>query len=103
MTSRPPHLPHRRQIDRVGGAMLAVLGVVVAVVALVALRHPNGRQAKPVAVRTSTTSASSTRTDRPSTPSTRPPTSRHTSASSSPATHSIPLVVLNNTSTTGLA
>ena len=55
-------MPHRRQADRIGGILLSVLGVVVAVVALVALRHPNGRQAKAVALGTSTVTATSTRT-----------------------------------------
>jgi hypothetical protein len=103
MTSRPPHLPHRRQVDRIGGAVLALLGVVVAVVAVVALRHPNGRQAKAVTLRTSTSSATSTRSARPSTSSTRPPTSPRPSGSTSPAAARVPLIVLNNTSTTGLA
>ena len=102
MSSRPPALPHRRQADRIGGVALSVLGVVVAVVALVALRHPNGRQAKAVALRTSTVTATSTRTQTAK-PSTHAPSTPRTSASTSAAAHPIPLVVLNNTSTTGLA
>jgi hypothetical protein len=102
MSSRPPATPHRRRADRIGGILLSVLGVVVAVVALVALRHPNGRQAKAVALRTSTITATSTRTQTAH-PATHPPSSPHTSGSTSTATHPIPLVVLNNTSTTGLA
>jgi hypothetical protein len=102
MSSRPPAMPHRRQADRVGGILLSVLGVVVAVVALVALRHPNGRQAKAVALGTSTVTATSTRTQTAQ-PSTHAPTSPHDSGTTSAAAHPIPLVVLNNTSTSGLA
>ncbi len=95
-------MPHRRQADRIGGVLLSVLGIVVAVVALVALRHPNGRQAKAVALGTSTVTATSTRTQTAQ-PSTHAPTSTHKSGSTSAAAHPIPLVVLNNTSTGGLA
>jgi hypothetical protein len=104
MSSRPPNLPHRRRVDRVGGVLLAVLGVVVAVVALVALRHPNGRQATAVPLRTSTVTSTSTQTTtRTAQPSTHASSSPHASGSASPAAHSIPLVVLNDTSRTGLA
>ena len=95
-------MPHRRQADRIGGVLLSVLGVVVAVVALVALRHPNGRQAKAVALGTSTVTATSTQTQTAQ-PSTHAPTSPHKSGSTSATAHPIPLVVLNNTSTSGLA
>ncbi len=95
-------MPHRRQADRIGGILLSVLGVVVAVVALVALRHPNGRQAKAVPLGTSTVTATSTRTQTAQ-PSTHAPTSPHKSGSTSAAAHPIPLVVLNSTSTSGLA
>lgn len=103
MTSRLPEIPRRRQIDRVVGALLALLGVAVAVVAVVALRHPNGRQAKAVALQTSTVTATSTRTTTRTPP--RPSTSRTTrsGSSSSAASHPIPLVVLNDTLTQDLA
>jgi len=104
MSSRPPATPHRRQADRIGGIVLSVLGVVVAVVALVALRHPNGRQAKAVALGTSTVTATATSTrTQTAQPSTHAPTSPHKSGSTSAAAHPIPLVVLNSTSTSGLA
>jgi hypothetical protein len=104
MSSRLPQLPNRRRGDQIGGIVLALLGVAVAVVAVVALRHPNGRQAKAVTLRTITTTPSHT-----ATPTPRPSGSSHSSASTSPstspstATHPIPLIVLNNTTTTGLA
>ncbi len=70
MSSRVPQPSNRRRIDRISGSVLAVLGVAVAVVAVIALRHPNGRQARPVALRTTTT-ATVTATATPK-PSTRP-------------------------------
>jgi hypothetical protein len=98
-----PRPSNRRRIDRIGGGVLAVLGLVVAVVAVVALRHPNGRQARPVALRTtSTTTITATApTPTPSTSSSASATSTSTSASAS--AHSVPLVVLNSTSIQGLA
>jgi LytR cell envelope-related transcriptional attenuator len=101
MTSRVPSPPPRRRYDRVGGTVLAVLGVAVAVVAVIALRHPNGRQARPVSLRTT---ATATITASP-TPSSSAP-STHSLTPSSPgsvAARSVPLMVLNNTSTEGLA
>ena len=103
-----PRPPHRRRIDRIGGGVLALLGVVVAVVAVVALRHPNGRQAHPVALRTmSTTTVTAT-------PSVPTPSSSSAASPSAPATstdatstdaasRAVPLVVLNSTATQGLA
>jgi hypothetical protein len=105
MTSRVPSPPPRRRYDRVGGTVLAVLGVAVAVVAVIALRHPNGRQARPVSLRTTAT-ATVTAT---ATPTPRPSSGAPSAQSSTPgstrsaATHSVPLVVLNNTSIGGLA
>src|SRR4051794_37294646 len=108
MSSRLPQLPNRRRGDQIGGIVLALLGGAVAVVAVVALRHPNGRQAKAVTLRTITTTPSHT-----AAPTPRPSGSSHSSASTTPsaspstsastATHPIPLIVLNNTTTTGLA
>ena len=98
MTSRVPSPPPRRRYDRVGGTVLAVIGVAVAVVAVIALRHPNGRQARPVSL---PTTATATVTATP-TPSSSAPSSTAGSTPSA-ATHSVPLVVLNNTSTIGLA
>lgn len=94
-----PDLPRRRQGDRIGGILLAALGIVVAVVAIVALRHPNGRQAKAVSPGpTQTVTTSPSRTTRPSTSRSPSPT-----VSKSTTAHPVPLIVLNNTSRTGLA
>lgn len=115
MTSRVPSPPPRRRYDRVGGTILAVLGVAVAVVAVIALRHPNGHQARPVSLRTTTTAtvtATPTATRTPTPTSTRTPSSSSTTPSAqsstldpsaSAAAHAVPLIVLNNTSTADLA
>ena len=97
--------------DRVGGVAVAVLGVAVLVVAIVALRHPQGHSAKAGAptstpTRNTVTAQSTSSSVAPSTaaPSTQTPSSPSTSASPSvPASGKAPLVVLNQTSTIGLA
>ena len=93
-----------------GGTILAVVGVAVAVVAVIALRHPNGHQARPVSLRTTATAtvtATPSPTRTPSrTPSSSTPSSPHSStpgSAASAAAHSVPLVVLNNTSVPDLA
>ena len=106
MTNRVPPPSNKRRFDRVSGSVLAVLGIAVAVVALVALRHPNGRQARPVALRTTSTSTVTATTTKTATPTARPP-STHPSTTpgtkTSGASHPIPLIVRNSTTTTGLA
>jgi hypothetical protein len=106
MTNRVPPPSNKRRLDRVSGSVLAVLGIAVAVIALVALRHPNGRQARPVSLRTTSTVTATATTTKTATPTTRPP-STHPSTTpgtkTSAASHPIPLVVLNSTTTTGLA
>ncbi len=83
--------------------VLALLGVAVAVVAVMALRHPNGRQAKPVSLQTSTVTATATHTTtRTAHPSTSPSSTPRSSDASSGG-HSTPLIVLNDTPTQGLA
>lgn len=90
--------------------MVIVLGVVVAVVAVIALREPNGH-----------VSSAGSKVDTPrTTPAASQSSSRAAPKSSTPATHSsspssgasstsagalksVPLVVLNNTTTEGLA
>jgi len=110
MTNRVPTPPNRRRFDRVGGSVLAVIGVVVAVVAIIALQHPNGRQAKPVSLKTSTVTATATHTTTKSPPASRtstrtapPPSRTGGSSTSTSSSHSIPLVVLNSTTIQGLA
>jgi len=99
MTSRVPSPPPRRRYDRVGGTVLAVIGVAVAAVAVIALRHPNGRQARPVSLPTTATVTATP------TPSSGAPSGQSSTPGStgSAATHAVPLIVLNNTSTVGLA
>jgi len=106
MTSREPSPPNRRRVDRISGSLLAVLGIAVAVVALIALRHPNGRQAKPVSLRTSTSTVTATPPTSTKTVTKTPSPSKHPttgSGSSTSTSHPIPLVVLNSTTTNGLA
>ena len=98
MTSRVPSPPPRRRYDRVGGTVLAVIGVAVAAVAVIALRHPNGRQARPVSLPTTATVTATP------TPSSGAPSGQSSTPGStgSAGTHAVPLIVLNNTSTVGL-
>jgi hypothetical protein len=85
------------------GTVLTALGIAVLVIAVVALQHPNG----PAAASATTTSAhpathpSSAPSRTPTTSATGPgPT---TSARTAASTGKLPLVVLNNTTSTGLA
>jgi hypothetical protein len=94
-----------------------VLGAVVLVVALVALRHPRsttthaGSATRTVTLRSSPSSGTSHSPTAPaskshassSRASTSPKTSPKTSSSSSGVAQKLPLVVLNNTTTNGLA
>ena len=95
--------------DRVGGIAVAVLGVAVLVVAIIALRHPQGHTARagaPTAspTRNTITARPASSSAAPSTPAPSTPTSPSTSASPSvPAGGKVPLIVLNQTSTIGLA
>jgi len=95
--------------DRVGGIAVAVLGVAVLVVAIIALRHPQGHTARagaPTAspTRNTVTARPATSSAAPSTPAPSTPSSPSTSASPSvPAGGKVPLIVLNQTSTIGLA
>jgi hypothetical protein len=105
----------RRRLDLVVGAVLAVLGVVVAVVAVVALHHPNGRREPKAAVTyTVTPSATAKSSASGSAPASgsgsATPSTSGASTSGSASTgattagvKSVPLVVLNVTSRTGLA
>jgi hypothetical protein len=83
--------------------LVVCLGIVVLIVALFALREPKGHVAAAESGRTSSSNVA----DRTSTRATKTPTKSHHStrpAGNSHATvHDVPLVVLNNTSTPGLA
>lgn len=103
---------HRR--ERLTGIALAVLGVVVLVVAIVAISEPKQTDSS-AAVQRSSTAKITTRTAAPPTKSasksrsSAPPaaasSSQRPSSSPSPAAdaRAVPLVVLNNTTTAGLA
>ncbi len=113
MVHLAPITPRRRRLDFVAGGFLAVLGVAVAVLAIVALGQPKGHQAAKA-----NSSAAAVTSPRPSTTppttSAAPSTSKSSSTSSSPTSSttastagigvkSVPLVVLNSTSQSGLA
>jgi cytoskeletal protein RodZ len=107
-------LARRRRRERAAGIAVVLLGIVVAAVAIFALRNPktDGTKAGQTTGRVSSSTSASAAPTRSGTPSTSsssssasssvPPGS--SSASSSPATGTkLPLVVLNNTTTKGLA
>jgi hypothetical protein len=111
MSRRPGRMTRviarRRKRERLAGIALALVGVFVLVVAIVALRDPNQGDvhagthvASPSSpAKTSGSSSTSTSTSPSATDSTTPATSSTTTSSAS----KLPLVVLNNTTTTGLA
>jgi hypothetical protein len=104
----------RRGRERVAGIGLAILGLVVLAVAVFAIRNP--RNGSPVAAAASSTPPSSSSPAAPSTPSSPPSTSPVTQPTdvvpitAGSATRmtlaqaqQVPLIVLNNTTITGLA
>jgi hypothetical protein len=102
----------RRRLEIVGGVLLLIVAVVASVITIIALRHPNGHDAPKAngsVVNTVTPSPSKTTavsTPVPSTPAqTTPAQTTPAKASTTPTAVSgrLPLVVLNNTSTNGLA
>ncbi len=102
-------LARRQRRERLAGIALAALGVVVLVVALIALRQPSKDSTQAGSV-TSTKSAQRS-SSAPTTTSTHPSSAAPSSSASSSASGStspasdgrLPLVVLNNTTVTGLA
>ncbi|HEY8300751.1 MAG TPA: LytR C-terminal domain-containing protein [Jatrophihabitans sp.] len=91
---------HRR--DRIAGVLIAVLGVAVAIIAIVALRNPHTNA---TAAGTDTHHASSSVPAKPSAshPLTLSPSATPSSHRSSAPAGAEPLVVLNQTTTPGLA
>jgi hypothetical protein len=97
--SAPPTSKHRR-VERIIGAVLALVGLAVAAIAIIALNHPQGRSAVtssriPTGSESSLASVASksvTKSASPSKSSSRP------SVPARPA-----LIVLNNSGRTGLA
>jgi hypothetical protein len=113
MVHLAPLPPWRRRAQRIIGSLLAALGVVVLVIAIIALRQPNGHQAalhtsavaQSSSIVASTTSSAPTSTAPASSTAASSPVASSTPAPSTSAASlkSVPLVVLNNTSRTGLA
>ena len=113
--SSPP-TGNRRLFEKFLGVAALVLGILLFIVVIAALHHPKGRQAQPVTSiptnssdDTAVPSASRTATKSPTATTTKPsPTATSTSpapSTSAPTTSAstngkLPLVVLNNTSST---
>lgn len=108
-------LARRRHRERVAGISLAGLGAVVAIVAVIALREPNGHVDSAVTNTTTrtvvpsgkSTPAPSGRTKPATGTASKPPASTSSGGSGTDSgtnsTKSVPLVVLNNTTTPKLA
>jgi hypothetical protein len=101
-----PPSPSRRRFELAVGLGLALLGVLIAAVAIVALNHPKGRQAPTAnaAAAPSTSAHPSSTANSTSAAHTTAPTK--TAAKSPPTktqSNRLAVVVLNNTSTSGLA
>ena len=112
--SAPPSIPPtgtRRPFEIFLGVAALVLGILLVIVAITALHHPKGRRAQPVTSiptnssdDTAVPSASKTASKSPTATTTKP-TPTATATSSAPGTSAstsgtLPLVVLNNTSST---
>lgn len=98
MTRLPDKRQHR---ERLGGIALAVLGIGVLIIAIFALRSPNGHGK--VAAKGTTRTTATTKSAPKSVAKSSPPTKTSTASTSVPATGKLPLVVLNDTQTAGLA
>jgi LytR cell envelope-related transcriptional attenuator len=94
-------LENRRRRERVAGIVLAVLGLGVLIIALVALRSPNGHGK--VADKGTTTTKPAVKSTPKTPPATKSSSTSSASSTSSPTPGKLPLVVLNNTDTPGLA
>lgn len=107
-------LARRQRRERLAGIGLAALGVVVLVVALIALRQPSKNSTlagsatmtptkTPAKTLTGTSSATKTASGTPSSTPPRSSSSAAATSSTPPSADRLPLVVLNNTTITGLA
>jgi hypothetical protein len=120
MVHLQPQSQWRRHLDRVSAIGIVLLGLVVLVAAVVALRQPNGHRAaattstttkptttKPSATAARTSAASPVTTPSATSASTAPtlaaPGRSATSTATTATLKVIPLIVLNNTNTAGLA
>ena len=98
-------MQRRRRRERIAGCLLAALGVAVLIVAVLAIRQQHNRGAAagtPTATRTVTLSPSASGS-KPATRSTSAAPTGSSSGTASSAAAKLPLVVLNNTTTGGLA
>jgi hypothetical protein len=82
---------------------LALLGIGVLVIAVIALRHPGNQAATAGALTHKSTTAATSPQPTSSTTAARTSTAPRTSPAVTSAPAKLPLVVLNNTSTAGLA
>ncbi|HSY16655.1 MAG TPA: LytR C-terminal domain-containing protein, partial [Jatrophihabitantaceae bacterium] len=117
MVHLSPQSDWRRRLDLLSGAVIVLLGIVVAVYAVLGLRQPHGRRASdsvPAARSTATVqaahpsagpSSSHPPASATSTPSAAPTATTSAASQDAAATNfrSTPLIVLNDTSETGLA
>lgn len=114
MVHLQPQSQWRRRLDRLSAIGIVLLGLVVLVAAVIALRQPNGHRAAaltsttPAGARTSAAKPGTNSSAAPAStaaPSTAPtPTTPSTSPGATTVMlKAIPLIVLNNTNTTGLA
>lgn len=98
-------MARRRRRERLAGTLLTALGVVVLVVAVVAIRHPHTSSTRAGSITASPTHHASPPVTH--TASTHPASSAashaSTSSTSASAAGKLPLVVLNNTTVSGLA
>jgi hypothetical protein len=96
-------LARRRRRERLAGTLLTMLGIVVLVVAIVAVRHPHTSGTHAGSVTASGTHGATTPASHaPSTHAASTPAS-HASTTTATAAGRLPLVVLNNTTVSGLA
>jgi cytoskeletal protein RodZ len=99
-------LARRRQRERIVGVLVVCVGIVVLGVAIFAVREPKGHVS---AAQSTKSSASSVAKQSASSPSKHASSTAHSSASDTSDSHSsntvkdVPLIVLNNTTTHGLA
>lgn len=130
--SAQPPTPPRRRLEIIGGSVLLILGLIATVVAIVAHRQPKGREAGvadtssasstlpttsasttgPATSATSASVGSASTANSPTTVQTTTPTTTGSTPVTPPATtppgttpppaNRLPLIVLNNTSTSAL-
>ncbi|TAM93503.1 MAG: LytR family transcriptional regulator [Jatrophihabitans sp.] len=96
-------MQRRRRRERIAGSALAVLGVVILVIAILAVRQHRDSGAVAGTLKTPTRTASPSPTGSHTGSHTGSPSPGPSSSPSSAAVAKLPLVVLNNTTTTGLA